>query len=224
MERTFWIPLFGAALFLTPLVGSAVASSFPVIEPRPLANKEAFAAVTPLPLRLDNIEIAPVADEEIGEIEAPAEAPAPPRVAPAIEPMVVTEEEAPAPYVFGEHEGWRARVISHALALMGRPYHWGGTQPGGFDCSGLVQYVMADVGIVLPRTMREMLQVVRPVTELDLRPGDLVFFRSPDHVGIYLGNGEFIHASSGKRRVTISSLVTDRFYQRRYIGSGRVAD
>lgn len=119
--------------------------------------------------------------------------------------------------------GWRGRVIADAYRFIGVPYKWGGTDPNGFDCSGLIQYVMARNGIQLPRTMREMYLVLPSVPASDLLPGDLVFFRSTDHVGIYIGEGKFLHASSAnERRVTISSLSSP-FYQRRYIGSGRIA-
>ena len=85
---------------------------------------------------------------------------------------------------------------------LGVPYQWGGSTPTGFDCSGLVQYVYAQLGVSLPRTSEEQATAGTPVASLaDAQPGDLVFFAgsdgtasSPGHVGIYVGNGQMIDA------------------------------
>lgn len=105
-------------------------------------------------------------------------------------------------------------VLQRALALLGTPYRWGGTSPdNGFDCSGLVGYVFRNaLGIELPRVSREMAQTGDLVSDrAKLNEGDLVFFgRSGrvDHVGIYLGEGRFVHAPSTGKDVMVSSLET----------------
>ena len=102
---------------------------------------------------------------------------------------------------------------------------WGGQSPSGFDCSGYIQYVFGKHGVTLPRTAAEQFNVGTSVSKSNLIPGDLVYFTTykegPSHVGIFLGNGQFIHASSGKEEVTISSLSSS-YYTSRYIGAKRV--
>ncbi len=115
-------------------------------------------------------------------------------------------------------------IISTAKSFMGIPYVWGGTSPSGFDCSGYIQYVLGKNGISVPRTAAEQYNVGTSVSKSNLRTGDLVFFTTykegPSHLGFYLGDGKFIHASSSKG-VTISSLSSD-YYSSRYIGAKRV--
>ena len=102
---------------------------------------------------------------------------------------------------------------------------WGGTSPSGFDCSGLVQYVFKQHCILLNRTTKTQFQQGTFVSKAALQPGDLVFFQNTyttgiSHVGIYIGNNEFIHASSSKG-VTISSL-SNSYWASHYYGARRV--
>ena len=117
-----------------------------------------------------------------------------------------------------------AAVISTAKKYIGVPYVWGGQSPSGFDCSGFTQYVLSKNGISVPRTAAEQYAVGTSVSKSNLRVGDLVFFTTykagPSHLGFYIGNGQFIHASSSKG-VTISSLSSS-YYSGRYIGARRV--
>ncbi len=98
-------------------------------------------------------------------------------------------------------------VVAYASNFLGVPYVYGGTSPSGFDCSGLVQYVYANFGITLPRTSEEQQNVGTPVSRDGLKPGDLVFFGSPAyHVGMYVGDGQFIEAPRTGLSVRIAAL------------------
>ncbi|KQZ66156.1 hypothetical protein ASD53_17160 [Lysobacter sp. Root559] len=111
-------------------------------------------------------------------------------------------------------EGRIKGMLQRALALLGTPYRWGGSSPDkGFDCSGLVGYVFRNaLGIELPRVSREMAKTGELISDRnDLSEGDLVFFGRKgrvDHVGIYLGEGRFVHAPRTGKDVTVSSLDT----------------
>ena len=100
--------------------------------------------------------------------------------------------------------GSAERAAAYALKMVGKPYRYGGASPSrGFDCSGLVQYSYRRAGVKVPRSTEAQLRASRPIRRTELRRGDLVFFDEkggPDsHVGIYLGDGTFVHApSSGK--------------------------
>lgn len=107
------------------------------------------------------------------------------------------------------------------------PYVWGGTTTNGFDCSGFVLKVFADLGIELPRTSGIQYQVGKSVAKNELQPGDLVFFNTlgdgVSHVGIYYGNGKFIHSQSVKG-VSITDINDPHYWGARFIGAKRVAN
>ena len=111
-------------------------------------------------------------------------------------------------------------VLQRAMALLGTPYRWGGSDPNkGFDCSGLVGYVFRNaLGIELPRVSREMAKTGELVSDrAKLSAGDLVFFGRRgrvDHVGIYVGEGRFVHAPSRGKDVQVSSLETGYWSQK----------
>jgi len=110
-----------------------------------------------------------------------------------------------------------------ALRFLGAPYVFGGTSSSGFDCSGFVQHVFGMLGIALPRTADAQYDAGRPATG-GPRTGDLVFFDTyggVSHVGIYLGHGEFVHASSS-HGVMVSKL-SEAYWASRYVGAKRVA-
>jgi len=115
-------------------------------------------------------------------------------------------------------------ILRNAYAMRGVPYVFGGTSPYGFDCSGFTSYVFAQSGIYIPRTADGQYYASRRIPSSSLRPGDLVFFTTyapgASHCGIYVGNGQFIHASSSQG-VTVSS-VFGGYWGERYIGAGRV--
>ncbi|ETT43155.1 MULTISPECIES: C40 family peptidase [unclassified Paenibacillus] len=113
------------------------------------------------------------------------------------------------------------KVIDKAI---GTKYVSGGTSTNGFDCSGFTMYVFDKIGINLPHQSGSQYQMGTDVSRDEMRPGDLVFFNTSgkgiSHVGIYVGDGEFAHASSS-RGVTISSL-SDSYYVNRYVGAKRI--
>jgi len=118
-------------------------------------------------------------------------------------------------------------VLQRAFALLGTPYRWGGNSPDrGFDCSGLVGYVFRTIGIDLPRVSRAMADEGTKVADRDaLAEGDLVFFGKRgriDHVGIYIGDGKFLHAPRTGRDVTVSSL-TSGYWSQKYLEARRLA-
>jgi cell wall-associated NlpC family hydrolase len=116
-------------------------------------------------------------------------------------------------------------IINTAKGLMGVPYVWGGSTPSGFDCSGFTSYVMAKNGITIPRTAALQFGSGTSVAKANLKIGDLVFFTTytagASHVGFYLGDGNFIHASSAAGKVTISNLNTSSYYSSRFLGGRR---
>lgn len=120
--------------------------------------------------------------------------------------------------------GISRRIVSVALSVLGVPYVWGGTTPRGFDCSGFVQYVYNQVGLSLPRTADVQFEVGTAIPTSKLRAGDLVFFSTyepgPSHVGIYLGDGNFVHASSNTG-ISVTPMFTG-YYGPRYIGARRL--
>ena len=115
-------------------------------------------------------------------------------------------------------------IVNTAAKYLGVDHVWGGTTPDGFDCSGLVQYVMKSLGINVSRTSQEQIKNGVPVSRGDLQAGDLVFFESNGdvhHVGIYVGNGMMIHAPRTGDVVRYQSIETP-YYQSEYAGARRV--
>jgi cell wall-associated NlpC family hydrolase len=112
-------------------------------------------------------------------------------------------------------------VVGVALSQVGTPYVWGGAAPGGFDCSGLVMWAYAQVGISLPHSSYAQFGMGVPVAKSDLQPGDLVFFDGAGHVGIYIGGGQFVHAPHTGDVVKVSSLSED-WYAQMYVGARRI--
>jgi len=115
-----------------------------------------------------------------------------------------------------------------AISLVGTPYRYGGNSPeGGFDCSGLVQFVFRDsAGLRLPRSTRELVAMqARRVDRDDLRPGDLVFFNpgggDASHIGIYVGEGRFVHAPSSGGTVRLDRLDAE-YWHRHWAGARRI--
>jgi cell wall-associated NlpC family hydrolase len=152
---------------------------------------------------------------------------APPSLAPAR--ASAAAPAAPAALAGGAPvaTGAASRVIDLAKTMLDIPYRFGGTTLRGIDCSAYVQKVFGLLDIDLPRTAREQFTVGARIGQDELSVGDLVFFRTyasfPSHVGIYLGDNLFIHASSVVRKVTIDSL-DQGYYRKRFLGGRRLVD
>ena len=119
--------------------------------------------------------------------------------------------------------GSAGRAAGHAAKMVGKPYRFGGSSPSrGFDCSGLVQFSYRQAGMALPRTTEDQLRASRPVRG-SMQRGDLLFFdqegKKKSHVGIYLGDGRFVHAPSSGKRVRTDTL--DSRYWKRHLSEVR---
>ena len=130
-------------------------------------------------------------------------------------PFVEPKEIPPA-------AGARDKIVATAKKYLGVPYVWGGTSPRGFDCSGLVQTVFGENGVPLPRGSGDQYRKGRKVSPKNMRTGDLVFFHTytsgPSHVGIYVGDGKFLHAESSPRGVTVTPL-SENYWDERFLGA-----
>ncbi|CAM5520330.1 C40 family peptidase [Thauera mechernichensis] len=128
-----------------------------------------------------------------------------------------------------EYASTAEQLVDEALSYLGIRYRRGGTSPEtGLDCSGLVLNVFRNaIGLDLPRTAREMANLGDKVSRQELKPGDLVFFntmrRTFSHVGIYLGDGKFVHAPSTGGKVRVESIAT-RYWAQRFNGARRLVD
>jgi len=144
------------------------------------------------------------------------------------------EQELIAPSVEEIEENWielskEDELIDTAKSFLGTKYVWAANGPNAFDCSGFTKYVFKEIGIDLPRYSGHQAKVGIPVTYDELQKGDLVFFDTEhkfrgkvNHVGIYIGDGKFIHASSAGKKVIITSFREKPFYKKRFLKGERV--
>ncbi len=134
----------------------------------------------------------------------------------------------------GQSKEMTMKILESAYSCLGTPYRYGGTTPDGFDCSGFVRYIYQEHGIRLGRSSRDQVQNGKPVELSELKPGDLIFFKMDqrrkasshiDHVGLYVGNGQFIHASSNPRarEIKVDNLEKSH-YTPRIVGARRILD
>ncbi len=124
-----------------------------------------------------------------------------------------------------QEDALRRAIVLDALGQIGRPYVYGGSSPRGFDCSGLVQYVYNQQGIQVPRTARAQHKASEKIDLDEALPGDLLFYKISgwrvDHVSIYLGDGQAVHAPSSGKHVIVAPL-SNKWWQKRYVGAGRL--
>ncbi|MFU0825175.1 C40 family peptidase [Clostridium sp.] len=117
-------------------------------------------------------------------------------------------------------------LVEYSYKFLGKPYVWASSGPNSFDCSGFTSYVYKKFGYSLPHYTGAQAEMGRSVSRKSLKAGDLVFFNtsgSNSHVGIYIGNGKFIHASSGRKRVMVSEL-NESYYESRYSKARRIIE
>ena len=138
------------------------------------------------------------------------------------QPAVVQQEATAIP-----QDGALNDLAFYALSLTGTPYRYGGNSPEtGFDCSGFVRHVFhSTLGIELPRSSREINELGEKITPNELRPGDLVFYntlrRAFSHVGIYLGDGRFVHSPSSGGGIRVEDM-SQGYWQKRFNGARRI--
>jgi len=154
---------------------------------------------------------------------------------PAEAPPLPADETPPTPAVETNSDRLRGEaIVATARQAMGRPYEWGGTgaNGGGFDCSGLIQYAYRQHGIALPRTSRDQAREGRSISRQvrSLRPGDLLTFSNAGgrvtHVGLYIGDGRFIHSASRGVQVDVLSGEDPygRWWYKRWVGVRRIVE
>jgi peptidoglycan DL-endopeptidase CwlO len=167
---------------------------------------------------------APATTEAAPPAPPPPPAPAPPPPPPAPPPPASTDLGVAAETPEGAAVApppTHGDVVSIALHYLGVPYQWAGASPSGFDCSGFTMYVYSQVGVSLPHYSGAQFGFGAPVSRDQLAPGDLVFFDGLNHVGIYIGGGQFVHAPHTGDVVKISSLSED-WYSQTYDGARRL--
>jgi cell wall-associated NlpC family hydrolase len=133
--------------------------------------------------------------------------------------------------VEGQLDDLTLKILESAYSYLGTPYRYGGTTPDGFDCSGFVQHVFSENGIQLGRSSREQAQDGKSIPLSDLKPGDLIFFNMHhrkhywiDHVGLYVGNGQFIHSTSSRTsEIKVEALESGR-YLRKVVETRRILE
>jgi len=143
-----------------------------------------------------------------------------------VKKIAARAQKAGKTYHFSEVD--KKKLLDYAKYFKGGKYIWGGTSPKGFDCSGYVQYLYKKHDVNLPRTAWAQSKKGLPVDKKDLQKGDLLFFLTDKkrgipvtHVGIYIGNGEFIHAASKKKGIIISP-ITHGHYAKTFVSARRV--
>ncbi|MFQ5511497.1 MAG: C40 family peptidase [Candidatus Krumholzibacteriia bacterium] len=134
----------------------------------------------------------------------------------------------PGPPEAAPPEPKRNEIVQFARTFVGSPYRMGGESRAGFDCSGLVMTVFRRFDIRLPRTSLDQSRVGTPIDRSHMKPADLVFFKTSGrrpvtHVGIYIGGGRFIHASTGARQVRIDEL-DNVYFKHRFVTAKRLLD
>jgi cell wall-associated NlpC family hydrolase len=165
------------------------------VEARLQAQQQAAVQIVPSPVSVASTDTAGVSTTPTTDTSTPA---------------IITA--APPPRYGG--------VVGIAMQYLGVPYVYGGASPSGFDCSGFTMYVYGQMGVSLPHYTVAQYSIGTPVSRDQLQPGDLVFFDGLGHVGLYIGNNEFIHAPHTGDVVKISSITG--WYASTYVGARRI--
>jgi cell wall-associated NlpC family hydrolase len=161
-------------------------------------------------------------NQQSGPASAPMPETTPPSSVPSPLPPVAPLgiDAPPATMRYGDELALRA------IALVGKPYRYGGADLKGFDCSGLVYFIHQAVGIEVPRTAADQQRAATSVDRDALQPGDLLFFRTTrakhtSHVGVYVGENRFVHAPQSGKLIELRTL-DDQYYGKRLVGTGRL--
>lgn len=133
-------------------------------------------------------------------------------------PAIVPERPASLPL--------GSEIALRAIALVGKPYRYGGADLDGFDCSGMVYFIHHALGLEVPRTAAEQQRAAQGVARASLQPGDLLFFRTTasqriSHVGVYVGDNRFVHAPQSGRLIELR-MLDDAYYSQRLAAMGRM--
>jgi len=206
-----------------PNFNEHIIDSAPYITPRP-SNVIAEPYITPEPY---NVVAEPYITPE------PYNVVAEPYISPDIE--FISYKRSPKIEAYSSHKNNHNDLLNRiewkAKSFLGTPYVWGATGPSTFDCSGFTQWVYRDLGINIPRVSRDQAKVGEYVRYENLQRGDMVFFDTKKHrsgkvthVGIYLGNNNFIHASSAGKKVVIYNFNKKQFYKKRFLWGRRVTN
>jgi hypothetical protein len=200
--------------------------STPHVEPLPYLKEEPIVQPTFMERNVNSYSPAPYISPDIEFISYRSE--------PVLEPSRV-ESHTPQPHIAQYvPSGRNSKSLINSIrwrakSFLGTPYVWGATGPTQFDCSGFTQWVYRDVGINIPRVSRDQARVGQYISYDELEPGDMVFFDTKKHrsgkvthVGIYLGNHNFIHASSAGKRVVIYNFDEKEYYKKRFLWGRRV--
>jgi cell wall-associated NlpC family hydrolase len=161
--------------------------------------------------------MARAARARVAAISVAQQATADPNPAVATAADSSTSAAPAAPVASSQYGG----VVGIAMGYLGTPYVWGGSSPSGFDCSGLVSYAFAQLGVSVPHSTYAIWGMGSAVSKDQLEPGDLVFFDGLGHMGIYIGGGQFVHAPHTGDVVKVSSLG-ESWYASTYVGARRL--
>lgn len=235
MRKTKGISL--ALLIIPFLTSGCMQEKVSTITPTKSTNKiaptsnEQNSSTTPTPTKEQNISSIPKSNIDIQQDNTLYE------LATVIQNDInyeITNEEENLSTPIEMSNNWTEltkedEVIDTAKGFLGTKYVWAANGPNCFDCSGFTKYVYKQNGITLPRYSGHQAKVGTKVSFDELEKGDLVFFDTEhkfrgkvNHVGIYIGNGKFIHASSAKKKVIITSFNKKPFYKRRFLRGKRV--
>ncbi|WP_019928317.1 C40 family peptidase [Nocardia sp. BMG111209] len=193
VHRAVAIGAVGAAT-LSGLLVSAVPAGAQTITVAGIGRIDVPADI-PVPVDIPGVDVGPAVGAPAPVVPPPAFPPLPFALPPLLLPPPPPPFETPG-----------QRAVDAALSKIGSPYSYGATGPDAFDCSGLVQWSYEQAGVDVPRTSYEQENAGRPVSLDDLQPGDVITFYGGSHSGIYVGDGNVVHAADYGQPVDIAPL------------------